>query len=230
MNEILDSYPKIADIIWHHRDQAFLYRGVSDSCYELIPSIGRDNVRRPPSNVVEWEQSVFSDFKQKAHAYVTRLPRNDWEWLALAQHHHFVTRLLDWTRNFYVALYFACQNRERDGAVYYIDSREFGPATTGQDEVSPFEIGTDRIFMPPSLSPRITAQHALFTCHRHPTQVVGEGLHVHKWLVPQQKKLEYQWRLFQSGVSAFSLFPGLDGLAEEFNWILSVPPVSEGGE
>jgi len=43
------------------------------------------------------------------------------KWVQLAQHFGLRTRLLDWTRNGSVALYFACQERDIDGIVFVLN-------------------------------------------------------------------------------------------------------------
>lgn len=52
---------------------------------------------------------MLKRFMQDARTFLVDAPANDWEWLFLAQHHNVPTRLLDWTENALVALYFACE-------------------------------------------------------------------------------------------------------------------------
>jgi hypothetical protein len=67
------------------------------------------------------DMRVFSAWCNQAIAYIN-LPDDEWERLALAQHYDLATRLLDWTKNPLVALFFAaCNDEEKDGAVYAID-------------------------------------------------------------------------------------------------------------
>lgn len=113
-------------------DDSFIYRGVSNEGYELIPSIMRTGVFQynPTKDEIDYlEKKLISEFKKRARPYIDRLPREstwDWEWLALAQHHFLPTRLLDWTERPGTALFFAVEKKEtpekedKDGCVWAI--------------------------------------------------------------------------------------------------------------
>lgn len=88
--------------------------------YPLIPSIGRYAFleKKPLAERDELEREVLDVFSNNLVSYVQHLPTNDWERLAIAQHHGIPTRLMDWTENPLVALYFSVREtkKDKDGA------------------------------------------------------------------------------------------------------------------
>jgi hypothetical protein len=84
----------------------YLYRGEDAESYALKPKMGRLS-EGVPAGQPNAEQAMLREFKRRAAPHVDRAPNNDWEWLSIAQHFGLATRLLDWSENPLVAVWFA---------------------------------------------------------------------------------------------------------------------------
>jgi hypothetical protein len=93
-----------------------VFRGVTDTKnHKLFPSVGRiDQSILCGLSINDYERETLNRFKLRANSEITPQPKDDWEWLALAQHHGLPTRLLDWTSSPLIALYFATKPEIQD--------------------------------------------------------------------------------------------------------------------
>jgi len=203
---------------------ALYFRGVSQKGYSLIPSIGRDFKKN--IDLTNIERIFLDKFKEETIFYSNFTPRNDWDFLIMAQHHGMQTRLLDWTANPLVALYFACEkDYDYDGAVYGLGLLE---RLDTSDSPNPFDISRDYLIKAPHLSPRIAAQSAYFTISKNPKMTLELSSdyqrtsgHFPKIIIPHYAKIDILRELNTYGISAATLFPGLDGVSKKLNYELS---------
>jgi hypothetical protein len=203
----------------------WIFRGHSKASYELIPSVGRG--KHTAKSRERYERSLFEIFCREAKAYVSTAPTNDWEWLSLAQHHGLPTRMLDWTYNPLVALFFAVEaNEDSDGKLYALRAATL--ASQRAVPSSPFEIERPVKLFPNIITPRIRAQEGVFiVCEKLESpldQVLPTTWTIEQQLIPSAKKGELRYELFRLGVHASSLFPDLDGLGARLKWQHQVSP------
>lgn len=95
--------------------EARWYRGIGNSAYKLTPSLFR-HPEIAAMTPLDLEQKLLVRFRQRSIPYLTHRLEDDWELLFLMQHHGVPTRLLDWTENPYIALYFALVSCQKDTA------------------------------------------------------------------------------------------------------------------
>lgn len=187
-----------------------IYRGVSSLSYELRPSVGRIEVGKKVA-LMDYEQALLQEFQRRAVSQVERPPRSLLDWLFLAQHYRLPTRLLDWTTNPLVALYFACQsNPKEDGAVYtYVQNRWL---TDWPDSYDPWDNEVLVAIRPPHHDLRYSNQASVFTLHPEPEKSI-EPVGLARINIPHYAKGGMLWQLGKIGATPSFIFPGLEGVA-----------------
>ncbi|MHC4215146.1 MAG: FRG domain-containing protein [Planctomycetota bacterium] len=220
---------------------ALWFRGQADVKWPLKPSIGRTvrkgglyDRKKGKKNLYQVEKALLQRFKRDGYPFVQRL-LTDWEAITLGQHHKLPTRLLDWTSNPLVALFFAAETDEKkDGAVfmyrpriewnYHLSTFE-GQNPENPDVPKPLDVGGIKIVFPMLIADRLITQSSGFTI-QDPLKCLmqrskkGEDFKeedldifaIYKWTLPETKKLSVCDELHRVSINRKTLFPDLDGV------------------
>ncbi len=151
---------------WLYSSDNVIFRGQRKD-WELLPSITHF---KGHSTLLNNEKEILEKFKRESIPYINCMPKNDWQWLALAQHYRLPTRLLDWTHNSLAALWFAVEMPAIDKSqpivwAYRYDNTKIVYDSLQQE--SPFLINHTEIYIPEHITPNIQAQSGVFTVHHH---------------------------------------------------------------
>ena len=231
--ERISGWEDVSALVEHfsyHRNVPWLFRGVSSIEHGLIPLVGRSDWRKPDPHghgraqkrvgySKRDELAVFAMFKNTAVAFLQRQPETEMEWLAVARHYDVPTRFLDWSEKFLVALWFAAsgslENRhEDDPGVWVIWGLK---SVTRRDLDHPFSVRSPRIYRPPHIVPRFSAQGSVLSIHGEPTK----PLKVPGTLrIPVDRKACFQLmkRLDDAGLNVATIYPGIEGLGAYLKW------------
>ena len=202
-------------------DDLWVFRGQRNRAWDPTPQIDRPDFSAYRAEV-KWtrpkhETWLLEEFKKGARPLAPTPPQNQWEWLALAQHHGLATRLLDWTTNSLGALYFACEDQHStaDSVVWcYHHAGE-----TANPSKDPFSVKVVTSYWPPHVTQRITVQGGCFTAHppnsaRSPNKWPGD---LRQLVISSASRHRIRRELAQLGITRSTLFPDLDGIAASIN-------------
>lgn len=117
------------------------YREQVDRGWPLVPSAMRKAGWFPA------EGDMLKLFRQEAAGRTGMSPTHEWDWVCLAQHHRLPTRLLDWSTNPLLGLYFAAEFDEggasdAEGGLYSLDPAALNERSLGSPNI--LLLGADR--------------------------------------------------------------------------------------
>ena len=184
-----------------------------------------------------FEDILIDKFKKYGNGINSEIPKTELDLLFLMQHHGTPTRLLDWTENILIALFFAVsENSKQDGEIWIINTK-YLDAELKKRKLNYFKMGelildeafrktkSDNLF-PIGIDPiytnqRMSVQQSTFTIHPQNGETLTEILKkkeaLDRIIIPKKLKRNFEIFLFNFGISHRTIFPDLDGLSKDIS-------------
>ena len=224
------------------------FRGERDERWPLYSSLSRhfQNFAVDRRAWPQQENRILRIFKRKAHQFLSKPPDpdDDFQWMALMQHHGAPTRLIDFTWSPYVAAFFALERTLGDSVVWAINpARIDGGRAARKARIDPrvaanfrryFLRGNQRLLWlgePPTMNSRLIAQSGTFVVPGVLDSPVEDLLSaadsenvLAKMVLAHAVREVGMRELYRMNITYATLFPDLDGLARslayelEFHW------------
>ncbi len=219
---------KIEDLIKQKgENKHVVFRG-QNTDEPLKPKLGRVKLRNSKSSKSP-EVLLFEEFKRSYYPLAEFKPNNDLDLLALAQHHGLPTRLLDWSYNALIALWFAVskETKKNQNAVVYLlflEEENFIIEKNIQN-FNIFEYDKIIMFRSTVVSKRISSQSGLFSLHNKDSKgnmIALEESNLNSKLIKitinSESISSIRNSLQNVGINNYSVFPDIDGLCNHLGW------------
>ncbi len=211
----------------NHADLIFRGQPVDEP---LIHRLGRLRLKEQLGKI---EKLLIHEFERTSIPLTEFSPEDDWDTIALAQHHGLPTRLLDWTYSAFAALWFAVSDHHRKNkkgedrhGVVWIFSQDVEDFRLDLKTTTPFSNKITKIFRPKVITRRISAQGGVFTVHKIVDNKRFVAIEKNKnykskltkLIIPPNKFAKLRKELHMYNVNASTLFPDIDGLCKHLQW------------
>ena len=244
---VAKSYQEIFNLVSeikhsHFEDKEIWFRGHGSSEFLLKPSLLR-TVRG-----VDKEMELFSEFKRLSTG-IGAVYSNEWHALIDLQHYGIPTRLLDWTNNLGVALYFAVSSSVLHSpmSLYIMDPMELNKLSKKKGipilpddtmglfyiknyvEKDPFPAQYPIAVKCDSLNSRIKAQSGMFTIHGDEenandiiTTMLDKKSAIYRIDISSEAISSLNDYFTFSGIHDYTIFPDIQGIASHLRGILGL--------
>jgi hypothetical protein len=244
----LESWEAFLALVTRPPFSNWAFRGERDERWPLYSSLSRylQNFGLAREAWSAQEDRVLRIFKRKAHQFLATPPDadDDFQWMALMQHHGAPTRLIDFTWSPYVAAFFALERTLADGVVWAMNpARVDSSRNVKRVRVDPRIHGNfARYFLPGkrhfiwmgephTMNRRLIAQSGTFAVPGVLDVPIEEILGdrdqesiLAKIVLTNAVREVGMRELYRMNITYATLFPDLDGLARsmryelEFHW------------
>lgn len=229
-----ESFEELLAILVENKNQSYfnvlMWRGQSNIDWRIDHSAYRrlilEGKRVTEDRLTHYEEVLLAQATHKGFRYQDGRCLSDFELLAKLQHHGAATRLLDFTRNCMVALWF-CANKDKDktGLLIGLHCEHLGGYESQGNNAKYAEhirsissLNHPQTWESPVVTPRISAQHSQFIYSALSLDKRGsvrisddDGAALFIAISPEMKTIldRYLEQLFD--LRAQTLFPDIDG-------------------